>query len=218
MCGWLVITAMTFQRLVLIPGMGADHRMFDGIALPEFNLHRANWIPHRVGESLSVYSARFAEHYGVTAADILIGVSMGGIIAGAIAQKIPPQRLILVSSCTDIRQLSSIIRILSPMGPLSPFELARWLPRGLLPRHRELALAMLADQDMAFVRWACSAVMEWRGIPRIPKTVTIHGSADRVFPIRRQPQIEVTIPDGGHLMVMDRAGEVAAAIRSSLTT
>ena len=204
------------HRIVLIPGMGADHRLFDGIALPGHDVLHADWIPHRDGENLSTYAARFAENYGIGAADILIGVSMGGIIAGAIAQKVPPRRLTLVSSCTDIRQLSPLIAALSPIGPVSPFELARLLPRGLMPAHRKLALAMFEDQDMAFIRWACGAVMGWTGAPRLPGTVTIHGTADRVFPIRRQPKVDVTIQDGGHLMVMDRAAEVAAAICASL--
>ncbi len=198
--------------------MGADHRLFDGIALPGHDVARANWIPHRDGESLSTYAARFAEHYGIGTADVLIGVSMGGIIAGAIAQKVPPQRLILVSSCSDIRQLSPLIAALSPIGPISPFEVARLLPRGLMPAHRKLALAMFEDQDMAFIRWACGAVMGWTGVSRLPGTLTIHGTADRVFPIRRQPQVDVTIQGGGHLMVMDRAAEVESAILRNLPT
>lgn len=196
--------------------MGADHRLFDGITLPGHDIIRANWIPHRDRESLSAYASRFAEHYDIGAADILIGVSMGGIIAGAIAQRVPPQRLFLISSCTDISQLSPLIAALSSIGPVTPFEGARLLPRGLVPAHRKLALAMFEDQDMAFVRWACGAVMGWTGVPRLPGTVTIHGSADRVFPIRRQPHVDVTIQGGGHLMVMDRATEVALAISAYL--
>jgi pimeloyl-ACP methyl ester carboxylesterase len=204
------------SRLVLIPGMGADHRLFDGIELPGHEVIRTNWIPHRDGEHLSTYAGRFAEHYGVGAADILIGVSMGGIVAGAMAQRVPPQRLILISSCSDIRQLSPLIAALIPMGPISPFELARLLPRGLMPAQRKLALEMFDAQDMAFIRWACNAVMEWTGAPRLPGTVTIHGTADRVFPIRRQPQVDVTIQGGGHLMVMDQAAEVGSAILRNL--
>ena len=200
------------SRVVLIPGMGADHRLFDGIGLPGREVLLTDWIPHRSGESLAAYAGRFADHYGVGAADILIGVSMGGIVAGVMAQRVPPQRLILISSCTDIRQLSPLIVALSPMGPYSPFGMARLLPRGLMPGQRKLALEMFEAQDMAFIRWACGAVMEWTGAQRLPETVTIHGSADRVFPIRRQSQVDVTIQGGGHLMVMDRAAEVSEAL------
>lgn len=51
-------------RVVLIPGMGADHRLFDGIGLPGHEVLRTDWIPHREGERLSVYAGRFADHYG----------------------------------------------------------------------------------------------------------------------------------------------------------
>ncbi len=199
-------------RLVLIPGMGADHRLFDGISLPGREVLRTDWIPHRDGEHLSAYAGRFAEYYGIGAADTLIGVSMGGIVAGALAQRVPPQRLILISSCTDISQLSPLIAALSPMGPYSPFGLARLLPRGLMPAQRKLALEMFEAQDMTFIRWACGAVMEWTGAPRLPGTVSIHGTVDRVFPIRRQPQVDVTIQGGGHLMVMDRTADISDAL------
>jgi len=90
--------------------------------------------------------------------------------------------------------------------------LDRLLPHDLMPAQRKLALEMFEAQDMAFIRWACGAVMEWTGAPRLPGTITIHGTADRVFPIRRQPQVDVTIKDGGHLMVMDRASDISSAI------
>lgn len=143
-------------RLVLIPGMGADHRLFDGIELPGREVLRTDWIPHRDGEHLSAYAGRFAEHYGVGAADIL------------------------------------------------------------MPAQRKLVLEMFEVQNMAFIRWACGAVMEWTGAPRLPGTVTIHGTADRVFPIRRQPRVDVTIQGGGHLMVIDRATEITVALRHLL--
>ncbi len=205
------------QRIVLVPGMGGDHRLFDGIRLTGPDVLRTNWISQRDGEPLSAYATRFAEHYGIATTDILIGVSMGGIVAGSIAHQIPPKRLILISSCTDITQLSPCIAALSFLGPISPFEIARLLPRGLLPAHRRLALTMFEEQDMAFIRWACSAIMGWKGSARLPRTVTIHGTDDRVFPIGRQPQVDLTIQGGGHLMVIDRAAEVEAAIRVYLS-
>lgn len=203
-------------RMVLIPGMGADSRLFDGIALSGHDTLRVTWIPHRPDEDLATYAARFAAHYGVSSEDTLVGVSMGGIVAGTIAQAIMPRRLVLISTCTDIGQLSPLIATFSRIGPLTPFEVARWLPRGLMPAHRTLALEMFEAQDMAFIRWACGAIMRWPGTPRLPGSVTIHGTADRVFPIRRQPQVDIAIPGGGHLMVMDRAADVEAAILRSL--
>jgi pimeloyl-ACP methyl ester carboxylesterase len=46
--------------------------------------------------------------------------------------------------------------------------------------------------------------------------VSIHGSADRLFPLRRQPRVDTVIAGGGHFMVLDRAREVADAIRAAL--
>lgn len=204
------------SRIVLIPGMGADHRLYDGIALAGRDVLRTDWIPHRPDEDLLGYAARFAAHYALAPADTLIGVSMGGIVAGSIARALRPRTLILISSCSGIGQLAPVISTLSPLGRITPFEVARWLPRGLLPRHRSLAMAMFDGQDMDFIRWACAAIMRWPGAPLQPETHVIHGSADLVFPLRQQPRVDAVIPDGGHLMVMDRAAEVEAAILARL--
>jgi pimeloyl-ACP methyl ester carboxylesterase len=199
-------------RVILIPGMGADHRLFDGIQLSGHEVLRTDWIPHRASDDLQTYAARFAAHYAITGNDTLIGVSMGGIIAGTIAQMVAPRHLIRISSCTSIRQLSPMISAVGSLGRITPFELARLLPQGLLPQHRQLALAMFEEQDMGFIRWACSAIMQWPGVPDRPDDMVIHGSTDRVFPLRRQPRVDVVVPGGGHLMVMDRAAEVERAI------
>jgi pimeloyl-ACP methyl ester carboxylesterase len=203
-------------RVMLIPGMGADHRLFDGIQLSGHQVVRTNWIPHHTTDDLQAYAARFAAHYAITSNDTLIGVSMGGIIAGTMAQVVAPRRLVRISSCTSTRQLSPMISAVGSLGRITPFEIARLLPQGLLPQHRQLALAMFEEQDMGFIRWACSAIMRWPGVPDRPDAVVIHGSADRVFPLRRQPRVDVVVPDGGHLMVLDRAAEVEAAILAYL--
>jgi pimeloyl-ACP methyl ester carboxylesterase len=199
-------------RVILIPGMGADHRLFDGLQLSGHDAVRTDWIPHRATDTIQAYAARFAAHYAITSNDTLIGVSMGGIIAGTITQMVAPRRLIRISSCTNIQQLSPMISAVSSLGRIAPFELARLLPQGLLPQHRQLALAMFDEQDMAFIRWACSAIMQWPGVPDRPEDEVIHGSAERVFPLRRQTRVDVVVPGGGHLMVMDRAAEVERAI------
>ncbi len=214
----VTVTASTWPtRLVLVPGLGADRRLFDHLELPGFEVLRSSWIAHDPHENLTTYAARFARHYGLTSADTLIGVSMGGIVAGIIAQTIPPRQLIRISSCSDIDQLSPFISTLSTLSAIAPFGLARYLPGSLIPQSRRLLLEMFNQTDMRFNRWACRAISRWPGAPRTQRAVTIHGTADRVFPFKLQPEVDVVIHGGGHLMVFERGPEVEAAIISQLS-
>lgn len=196
--------------------MGADQRMFAGLGLHGPDILGADWIPHHGDEDLDAYALRFARHHGLTTDDILIGVSMGGMVAASIAKSLSIRRPILVSTCTDIRQAAPLIAAISPLIPWLPFGLTRCLPTRLRPQRVRLLLTMFETLDPAFIRWACGAIRRWPGVPRPPEAVTIHGSADRLFPLCRQPQVDAMVAGGGHFMVMERPREVAAAIRTAL--
>lgn len=203
---------MAPPRIVLIPGMGADHRLFDGLSLAGHEVLRTDWIAHRASDDLAVFARRFAAHHAITADDILVGVSMGGMVAAAIADVIPVRRVVLVSSGTDPRHLAPWLSVGARIICLLPFGCLRWLPMRLVPIRHRLVVGMLRDMDPGFIRWACRELPRWPGVPRADGAVTIHGTADPLFPIRRQPRVDLAIAGGGHFMILDRAAEIEAAI------
>ncbi len=72
---------MSVARLILLPGMGADERLFrhQQIAFPQLTV--PTWLPPRRGESLPDYAARFARHVDPGVPFYIGGVSLGGMIA-----------------------------------------------------------------------------------------------------------------------------------------
>jgi pimeloyl-ACP methyl ester carboxylesterase len=142
---------------------------------------------------------------------------MGGIVASIIATEvIRPARLIRISSGVGTQQLLPMLRTIGPLGKVMPFEIALMLPARVMPASLRLAFAMLQTQDMSFIRWACNAILAWPGIRGMDNAVVIHGTADMVFPIGRQPRVDVQVPGGGHLMIITHAVEVSAAMRPFL--
>jgi len=210
------VTPARPHRVWLLPGMGADRRLFANLKLDGPPPQHAEWIPAHPQETLTAYAERFAQHHGIGASDTLVGVSMGGMVAAALVQRYPRCRLILVSSGTSISQTALLVRWLAPWAGLVPFGLVRWLPVGLMPARLRLPMAMAVAQDPAFIRWACAALRYWPGVPRPVGTISIHGSADRLFPLARQSHVDITIRGGGHLMILDRVDEVGAAVRAVL--
>jgi pimeloyl-ACP methyl ester carboxylesterase len=211
-----ITTPACATRLVLIPGMGADKRLFDKLSFSGFEVLRTNWIAHEPSEDLQTYADRFARFHNLTSSDTLIGVSMGGIVAGTIAQAILPRQLIRISSCSHINQLSPFISTFSSLAAIAPFGLTRSLPRSLVPKPRRLFLEMFHQTDAHFMRWACRAISRWPGALQTVRTVIIHGTSDLVFPFRLQPKVDAAIPGGGHLMIYERAAEVESAILANL--
>jgi pimeloyl-ACP methyl ester carboxylesterase len=208
-------------RLVLLPGMGADARLFGPLRarLPDLEVPR--WLPP--AGSLADYARAYVDAGIVSADDVVGGSSFGGFVASEIATLIRPRGLVLLGSATSPAGISSFVRALAPLGgrlplvairhaPATPIALAFAIAR---PSHRRACAAMLADASPAFLRWACAAMATWRGAePRCP-ILRIHGDVDHIVRVpRRAMPRPVMVPGAGHLACLTHASRTAAAIRS----
>src|SRR3989442_4959241 len=86
------------RRVYLIPGMGANFKMFDQLKALDYDCIVLNWIAPRPAESMADYAERLADQIDTTTPFSLIGVSFGGMIAVELAHIIKPQKVILISS------------------------------------------------------------------------------------------------------------------------
>ena len=74
------------MKAYFISGIGADYRLFTHIRLPEgFETCYVHWIPPEKDETLPVYARRLAEQIDTSEPFVLIGFSLGGIMAVEIA-------------------------------------------------------------------------------------------------------------------------------------
>ena len=92
-------------QLILLPGLGADHRLLEPQRAAFPQLVVPPWIPPRKRESLPQYAARMAET--VTPSRdvplILGGVSFGGMLAYEMARYLKPDAVVLIASCRTRR-------------------------------------------------------------------------------------------------------------------
>ena len=199
----------------LIPGLGADERVFRLLRLPG-TTHVLRWLPPQTpAEPLPHYAARLAGIVPPGQPCWLVGVSFGGVLALEIAQLRPLARVILISSFAHPRELPWLGRLARATG------LYRLLPPQLLPRlprlaswffgvktirDRQLLGQILRDTDPCFTRWAIARLLQWPGRPTTP-TVRIHGTDDRLLP-HGAAHSRYRLP-GGHLIIISRAAEVS---------
>jgi pimeloyl-ACP methyl ester carboxylesterase len=214
-------------RLVMLPGMGCDGRLF----YPQRRGLRAvgrievpRWLPASKGETFADYARRMAELVDTGEPFYLGGISMGGMVALEMARHLRPKAVLLIGASRSgagvVDVLHGVERDLSPFvrpwmidwcKPLSPLIVAG-LPQDL----KDFMVNMFEDTDAKLIRWGCSAIVHWPGPPPgEPRTrvYEIHGERDWLLPV------EKTFPDhvvrgGGHLINLTHAEEVNAWIKA----
>lgn len=210
---------MTQVPLVLIPGMGADARLFlpQQAAFPQLKV--ATWITPDRHESLPEYAGRMASAHGVAPGSVLGGASFGGVVALEMACLIRPQACLLIGSLRSPLGLRPGYRLLGPVSGLVGFapRVARWVRnwRGIgYSAAMASVVEQVADADPRFLRWATRALLKWRPSPEIAslKIYQIHGSADRLLPANRS-QSDHFIDRAGHLLTLSHPNEVNEFLR-----
>lgn len=210
-------------KLILIPGLGTDERLFEQQrrAFPE--LWAPPWILPRDDESLADYAARMAEVISVREPFVLGGVSLGGMIAYEIARHLNPQAVILIASCRTRQGVNGFLRAaghLWPVVPAGAFRIAKFISLPVLrtfgvltPTQRQLCAKMFSEMDTRFMHWAVSAILGWNPSPLEQTPVyQIHGARDQIIPAKSVAPDEI-IPDAGHLINLTHADAVNAFIR-----
>jgi pimeloyl-ACP methyl ester carboxylesterase len=212
-------------RLIMLPGMGVDERLFQPQRRVFPNLEVPPWIEPRPRESLGDYAHRWAGTVDPSPPFYLGGVSFGGMVAYLAARHVKPQALFLVASCRSGRAIPPRFALCEPVSRLLPDWLLRCLraPAANLVawraacdcRNARLLHDIAVDCSIPFQRWAGRAMVEWAsdGEPPQPDVPVyqIHGGRDRLIPLIPGEPTHV-IPTGGHLINLTHADEVNAFI------
>lgn len=197
-------------NIYFISGMGADQRAFSYITLPKgFEAIHLPWIDPYKHEPLSDYALRLAEGIRTSEPFILVGLSMGGMMAVEIAKKYPPVCTILISSIPLSGQLPRYYRIavklkantlLSPSFVKRLFRFMKAFIRRRSPA-KNLVTDMFRACDNEFFKWSTVAVPHWDNHLLPQPLYQIHGKRDLVLPIRLTHPTR-SVPRAGHMLVM----------------
>ena len=199
-----------------ISGMGADRRIFKYIRLPApIEPVFLDWIPFRKEEGLSEYALRLSRKINQDQPYMIVGLSLGGILAVEIARRYSPLCTVLLSSIPVSGQLPRYFRVADKLGLLdllSPsFFMQAAVAKRLFTREsredKALIREMIRDSDPEFIRWAMRAVLRWNNSTAPQPLLHLHGSRDEVFPIWLTKPTH-PIRGGGHLLLLTHAKEV----------
>ncbi|MBF9221630.1 alpha/beta fold hydrolase [Hymenobacter ruricola] len=199
----------------LIPGLGADERVFRFLRL-QGEVHVLRWLaPENAKEPLPHYAARLAAAVPAGQACWLVGVSFGGVLAQEVGRLRPRARVVLVSSFASPEELpwvaglaraTGLHRLLVPQLLALLPRVAQWFFSVGNGAEYELLKRIIRDTEPGFVRWAIAQLVQWPGGAPAP-VARIHGTADRLLPAGAAHST-YRLP-GGHFIIVSRADEIS---------
>ncbi len=192
-----------------IPGQGGDCRTFESWQLEEhFDFH---CIEHRIPEkgwSMKAYAYALMQEIDTSKPFVLLGVSIGGMLACEIADTLKPEKLIIISSASSKHQLPGRYRMLNkiPIYKIVPGWLSKAGTYILQPilepetrARKALWKKMIADKDPMFLKRSIPMIIVWEREAPPENLVHIHGDRDHTLPLKNI-EADYVIPHGNHLM------------------
>jgi pimeloyl-ACP methyl ester carboxylesterase len=212
------------QRIILIPGLGADYRVYQNLDLAGYHVIHVIWLKQEKTDTITSYAQKLIDHYHIGPEDIVIGNSLGGMLAMEIAKKIVPKQTILISSIKTIHEAPRsfkwyrripIYKILPAGIFTSTGFLVRFAMGKMSRRHHELFIDMLKKTSPTFAKWAIGAILHWDNEVIPGHVYHIHGDRDQIFPYKWIKDATI-IKGGTHLMVMNKPKEINAWLKNIL--
>jgi pimeloyl-ACP methyl ester carboxylesterase len=209
---------MNSLPIYLISGLGADERVFSRLDFIGHEVFHIKWITPQMHDTLETYAAKLVEQ--VTHSNcILVGVSLGGMLAVEMAIYLPNSNIIIISSAKSRNELPWYFKIpyIYHFVPISLMRHGHLLADyffGVSNAKEKLLLKdILKNTDTHFTRWAVKAICCWKRREGGRILLQMHGTADRIIPSRNIKNADL-VKDGHHLLVLSKSEAVNKALRN----
>jgi pimeloyl-ACP methyl ester carboxylesterase len=209
-------------------GLGADKRAFKKIILPQtLTIRHIDWLDNSNNESLLNYCKRISKLIDTSEPFSFVGLSFGGIIAVELTKILNPKQVIIISSISTQKELpmnfigNILLRKLNlyKLIPSSFFKsvnsITFWYFGTRTKNEKDLLRQIINDTPPKFAKWAIGRIFKWENNSRPLNLFHIHGSADKIFPIKKI-LADIVIPGGGHFMIYSHAEEISKILTEQL--
>lgn len=208
-------------RVWVLPGMGADSRIFRSFKFP-WSATFLEWLDPKDGETISSYADRLLKEHDIAENDLIFGYSFGGIIAQDWASRNKVQRVVLLNSLHYKSSVRPFFRVLSFTGIL------RWAPKDSIMKfifflarlnskpssHLDLTLEMMEQFDDRYYRWVLKHVLSWNHPTPLCPIDVIQGEVDPVFLNSTYEQKRTwTLKNAAHLSFQTHGPEISYLLK-----
>jgi pimeloyl-ACP methyl ester carboxylesterase len=227
----LLISTLTCDaqtKVYLIHGQGSDSRLFSKLKLNDaFDTIFINLPLPQKGDNMQNYARKIIPQIDTTMPFVLIGVSLGGMVAAELNDLLHPLQTIIISSAKNRNELPSRYKFMHtlPIYRLFPAFLIKagsFLLQPLVEpdRRKEKALfkSMLRNKDKMFLKRSIPLIVNWQKKTNDRKPlIHIHGTKDHTLPIKYITANSI-IKGGSHMMVLTQAALISDEINKVLSS
>lgn len=207
-------------------GLGSDERIFSKLEWQQAEVHYLKWLMPEKDESISHYAGRMAEQIEHPN-PVLIGVSFGGMMSIEIAKLIPVEKVILISSISNSKQMPLWMRAcgklkldylipkgklhdLRPLKLFSPVE--NYFLGANTEEEKKLANEYREKVDPNYLKWSIHTILNWQNDWQPASIYHLHGTNDKIFPAAKLTPTH-TVNKAGHFMVFQYPRDVSEILK-----
>lgn len=209
------------KTLYLIPGTGADYRFFSRLKL-DVKTKVIEWTEWGNANTIREYAEILSLQIDKEESFGILGVSFGGMLAVEMSKFLNPEKLILVSSAKTSLELPRIVRI--SRRARVHYVISPWLIKvipfagkifGVSKKDKRFFDNMINETPGGHLKKTIRSILYWENTILDSKIIHIHGSQDKIIPIKNIQNANV-VEGGGHFMVYNMADSVSQIISKSL--
>ena len=218
-------TKVDSATIYLIPGQGADYRLFNNLTFDSaYRVEHIQYFTPPKGMTLKEYAHLLSEQIDTTEKFILIGVSLGGMLATEMSELLHPEKVIVISSAKNRNELPRTYRFQRkfPIYKIISPQISKLGARILQPivepdrrRENETFKQMLKDKDPLFLRRTIEMILTWERTVSPKNIIHIHGNKDHTLPIRNV-KYDYLIEKGSHMMTLTRGEDISLLLNKLL--
>ena len=211
-------------QFLLLPGLGADHRMAHAQLILPYDVIAPDYIPMNRHESLPDYAKRFGEYLiskkliDPARPLVLAGYSFGSAMVQEMTKHIPAKGVILIGGLKSSSELKFPVhwvgKNVSSWLPLFMYWIAGFfmapvmhVSSGVGSSEIQLARQMYHDLPRSLFRDGYHALANWTGCPVLIPLFRIHGCQDQI----------ITCPTPGeNVILVNRAKHMVGQIQPEI--
>lgn len=212
-------------KVYLFPGEGSDERIFAKFSFDStYEVAHVTLPEPEEGMSMKAYAKVISSQIDTNGTYIFIGVSLGGMIAQEIAEYTQPEKIIIISSAKNRKELPFRYRFQRTV-PINKLVSGKATKRGALflqpivepdrKLHAEVFNSMLGSKSPEYYKRTVNMILNWDRTKVNNAVIHIHGDNDHTLPIRHV-KADYTIAGGSHMMTLTRGDEINTLIQSIL--
>ncbi len=181
------------QRIYCISGLGADEQVFSKLHLLDTELIFLKWLVPQKEELITSYAKRMFEQVK-DEHPVMMGVSFGGIISIEIANLFQVSKLFLISSIKTKHERPiwmegvgrlQLNQLINPKFSTLFYPVEDFFLGAQQKDEKKLTATFRKNTDSYYLKWSIDQIVKWKNVTIPPNITHIHGTKDRIFPIKK---------------------------------